>query len=339
MCALPLAAQSKLENVTDQAEAVLAILDAQEAGKGISEADLNKLFQTEGHRRWTEREKTLKHEYSVDFWKKFLASDKLRADRGKIKALLETSKRFDSNSALKNILAYLPSEAEIKAKVYFVINPNGNSFVFEGNSIFLALDPSFSPEFFETAVLHEMHHIGMASVKKKCYLPKVEKLAPTVKDAADCLVTFGEGFAMLAAAGGVDRDPHATTPAIYRGYWEKELACVNEDAKKIEKFLFDVIEGRLKGEAINDAYMAFFSGFQGAWYTVGWRMSVAVERAYGREKLMDCMRDPRLLLRTFNSLAAKEKMPAWSSELLDILDGKSVAKTVVSKEEGAKSKG
>ena len=48
--------------------------------------------------------------------------------------------------------------------------------------------------------------------------------------------------------------------------------------------------------------MEFF-GVQGPWYTVGWKMAVLIEGTYGRERLIECMCDMRLLLSTYNEAA------------------------------------
>ena len=65
--------------------------------------------------------------------------------------------------------------------------------------------------------------------------------------------------------------------------------------------------------------MRFF-GEQGAWYTVGWKMAVTIERQRGREHLVRCMRDPRHLVTTWNAIAATDTgLPQWSEELVDAL--------------------
>ena len=47
---------------------------------------------------------------------------------------------------------------------------------------------------------------------------------------------MGEGFAMLAAAGGPDIHPHAVSDAKERARWDHDLANFNEDLKKVESF-------------------------------------------------------------------------------------------------------
>jgi hypothetical protein len=60
--------------------------------------------------------------------------------------------------------------------------------------------------------------------------------------------------------------------------------------------------------------MTFF-GNQGPWYTVGWRMAVTIERRFGRSRLIDCIADDRLFLRTYNAAADGTPLPRWSTDL------------------------
>ncbi len=65
-----------------------------------------------------------------------------------------------------------------------------------------------------------------------------------------------------------------------------------------------------------------FYGVQGPWYTVGWRMSVLIEKTYGRPRLIECMCDLRKLPLTYNRAAARhnrrsaDKLALWSETLL-----------------------
>ena len=96
---------------------------------------------------------------------------------------------------------------------------------------------------------------------------------------------FGEGFAMLAAAGGPDVHPHAVSGADERARWDKDVANFDADLKKVEQFLLDMLDGKLSEEEIQKIGFSFF-GIQGPWYTVGWKMSVVIEKTYGRARLI-----------------------------------------------------
>lgn len=122
--------------------------------------------------------------------------------------------------------------------------------------------------------IHELHHIGFSSCDRVLEA-NLAKLPPPVREANEWVGAFGEGFAMLAAAGDPDRHPHAASKAETRARWDRDMARFDEDLKQVEAFLLDVAEGRLKGQAVAERGMSFF-GEQGAWYTVGWRMASTI---------------------------------------------------------------
>jgi hypothetical protein len=87
-------------------------------------------------------------------------------------------------------------------------------------------------------------------------------------------------------------------------------------------FFLDVIDQRLVGKVKIDEKAYSFFGEQGPWYTVGYQMSVVIERRYGCRRLIACMLDPRELLASYNPAATernsstKDKLPLWSPELM-----------------------
>ena len=98
-------------------------------------------------------------------------------------------------------------------------------------------------EKFENTLAHELHHIGYAgSCPSKQAADEIGKLPPHVRSALTWIGAFGEGFAMLAAAGGPEIHPHAVSNPEERARWDKDVANFNEDFKKVEKFLLDVLE-------------------------------------------------------------------------------------------------
>ena len=209
------------------------------------------------------------------------------------------------------MLAYLPAQARIRAKVFPVIKPKPNSFVFDVTNdptIFLYVDPAVSGAQFANTVRHEVHHIGLGSVASASEAA-LEDLPARAKAAAEWMGGFGEGMAMLAAAGGADVHPHTFSSAEDRARWDRDVAHFARDLRTVERFFLDVIDGRLKGDAIREKAFTFY-GVQGPWYTVGWKMAALVE----------CMLDPRRLLATYNRVVksgkAGEPLAAWSPRLL-----------------------
>lgn len=132
---------------------------------------------------------------------------------------------------------------------------------------------------------------------------------------------FGEGFAMLAAAGAPDVPPHATSSPDEGARWDKDMANFNDDLRRVETFFINVLENRLTEDQIQETSSSFF-GIQGLWYTVGWKMSVLIEKTYGRPKLIECICDQRKLLPTYNKAAARnnrashERPALWSASLI-----------------------
>ena len=173
-------------------------------------------------------------------------------------------------------------------------------------AIFLYIDPSESAASFEHDVAHEMHHIGLSSVDKQ-YEQKIASLPHTAKRTAELMGLFGEGEAMLAAAGGPDVDPVATESQEIKDNWVRGKRDFNSDLTKVSDFFLQVLNGKLQDEAIGEKASEFF-GLQGPWYTVGYKMAVMVERRYGRAALIECMSDPRLLLARYNAAAEEINM-------------------------------
>ena len=310
---------------TEEAEAVLAILDKRAAGAAVSNSDWERLFATEPYTRLKKREAGMHRDFSDDDFKKFVVSPELAARATALRQTLAAWKQADLAASARRVLSYLPEQATIKAKVFPVIKPISNSFVFETDSdptIFLYLNPEESAAKFENTVAHELHHIGYASIAPLADA-REKDVPPTVKQAVEWMGAFGEGFAMLAAAGGPDVDPHAASSPKEHARWDHDLASFNEDLVSVQQFFLDLIDKRLvDNEKINERASAFFGDAQGAWYTVGYKMAVIVEKRFGRKVLIDCMLDPRELLARYNQAAeeinrgGKEQLALWSPELM-----------------------
>lgn len=315
--------------VTDEAEAVLHVLQKRAEGAEITESDWEKIFSSEGYVRLKKRELSFSRSFEDAAFREFVLSDDLLERREALAATLAKWRSIDPASAGQKALAYLHRDATIAAKIYPVIKPRENSFVFEVKTdpaIFLYLDPAVNADKFENTLAHELHHIGFGD---GCPNPDVkarrEKLPEGLRNALKWTGAFGEGLAMLAAAGASNIHPHAVSDAKERAEWDANMLNFDADLKKVEAFLIDVAEGKLKGEEENKAGFAFF-GVQGPWYTVGWKMAAVIETVYGREKMFESFCDNSRLLKTYNSAAKRyerrtdEKLSRWSKDLLDRFD-------------------
>lgn len=314
--------------VTDEADAVLAILARKKAQQPITDADWQRLFNSEGYVRLKKRETAMRRSFADADFKAFVLSDSL-AERAR--ALAETIARWKSANAVRaaNLaLAYLPKQAGIRAKIYPVIKPRDNSFVFELNTdpaIFLFLDPTMSKEKFENYLAHELHHVGYGTAcPTKPTKEAIAQLPQNIQTVIKYLGAFGEGFAMLAAAGGPDVHPHAVGSDADRARWDHDVANFNKELRTVEKFFLDVLANRLSETQINETVSTFF-GAQGPWYTVGWKMCVLIEKTFGRRTLIDVLCDQRKLLPTYNRAAvvfnrkARNPLPLWSPSLVEAI--------------------
>ncbi len=315
--------------VTDEADAVLAILVKKKSNQQITDTDWQRLFATEGYVRLKKREASMKRSFEDADFKNFVLSDQLAQKSEVLAETLAAWRRADITRSAQLALAYLPKDAHIMAKIYPVIKPRENSFVFEVKSdpaIFLFVDPKVRREEFENTLAHELHHIGYGSSCPNAQATQeTSKLPISTQTVIQLIGAFGEGFAMLAAAGGPDVHPHAVSSSEERARWDRDMANFNVDLKKVEQFLADILGGRLSEEQIQDTASSFF-GIQGPWYTVGWKMSVVIEKTYGRATLIECICDQRKLLPTYNRAVIQynrktgEQLATWSPSLLAAIE-------------------
>jgi hypothetical protein len=84
----------------------------------------------------------------------------------------------------------------------------------------------------------------------------------------------------------------------------------------------DTIYGDLRNDAVRHEGSIFF-GYRGPWYTVGYRMAVAIERELGRPALIATLADPREFVARYNEAAVKAnvkngggRLPLFSAEIL-----------------------
>src|ERR1044072_186702 len=318
------AAQVNVRLVTDEPEAVLAVLAKRKANQTITETDWQRIFQSEGFVRLKKRETSMQRSFEEADFKTFVMSDEVAQRASSLEETLARWKSADVSGAALLALAYLQKDAQIRAKIYPVIKPRENSFVFEVKedpAIFLYLDPAVGQKKFENTLAHELHHIGYgSSCSATSTSEEIKKLPANAQIALKWVSAFGEGFAMLAAAGGPDVHPHAVSGADERARWDKDVANFDADLKKVEQFFLDILGNKLTEDQIEKTAYSFF-GVQGPWYTVGWKMSVVIEKTFGRAKLIECFCDQRKLLATYNEAAAKHNLPLWSRSIVDALRG------------------
>lgn len=312
---------------SSEADQALAIIAKHNAGRDITDADWKTFFATEPYQRLKKREAAMHSDFTDDDFKKFLLSTQLDLQYHALRRRLDEWKHADMKAAARRALAYLPASARVRTKVFLLIKPKLNSFVFDVDTdpaIFLYLDPTISKQAFASAVSHEMHHIGLSSTDK-IYAATIASLPSAPKMAAEAMSAFGEGEAMLAAAGGPDVPPDQYEAVDVRQNWARGMQAFNPDLGTLNQFFLDVAQAKLNEDAANQKAIAFFGDIQGPWYTVGYKMAIIVEKRFGRPALIQCMLDRRLLLVRYNQAAEElnkntnEKLPLWSTQLLDLV--------------------
>lgn len=313
--------------VTDEADAVLAVLDKRATSASVTEQDWQRLFSSEGYRRLKQREASLQRAFEDSTFRSFVLSSDLLARRAALRAALEKWASVDLMAAARRAFTYLPDHATIRVKVYPSIKPRTNTFVFEPRTdpaIFFYLDPAVSPAKFENILAHEFHHIGLASACPESV--DTTALAAVVA----WMGGFAEGRAVLAAAGSPDAHPHATSDRAEHAIWERDYANVARDMRRLEEFYHTVADGALADDELTRRGMAFVntdSVPQGPFYTVGYLMARTVEQQLGRERLVASTCDPPRFLADYNEAAARHnraaraQLPLWSEALLRRVGG------------------
>lgn len=309
--------------VTDEAEAVLAIAGKAARGTTPDSADWARLFSSEGYIRLKEREVGMGRAFTDSAFRAFVLSSELHERLPRLAPALESWRAFDPSRAAARVFAYLPAGTELRARIYPVVKPLTNSFVWDlqrNPAIFFYLNPEEATAKSENTLAHELHHVGVASACRGR-----NDIGGTAGAARRWMSGFAEGLAVLAAAGGADVHPHAASTPAERAVWERDVARWKEDFVEVERFLLDVARGRAGDDAaVARRGMRFINADsipQGAFYTVGWKMGAMIERELGRAALIDAICDGPSLLKAYNSAAARaqmrdEPLPRWSDDLL-----------------------
>jgi len=311
--------------VTDEARAVLALLARRARGEEPAAAEWEALFASEGYRRLQQRERSLDRPFDDSAFRSFVRSDTLLGRAEALRGTLDSWVHVDPSAAARHAFAYLPPTAIIHAKVYPVIKPRPNSFVFEPRTnpaIFLYLDPTVSSAKLENILTHELHHIGVGSV---CPAEVSDSILPQpVRTTLEWMGGFAEGRAMLAASAGPTIHPHASSDSAERAVWDRDVAHVERDLRRLEVYFLALLDGQLaEGEQTRRgmSFIATEDVPQGPYYTVGWLMATVVERQLGRQQLVATLCDPVGFLSDYNRAAitlnrtSAGRLPLWSDML------------------------
>ena len=305
--------------VRDALDVTTGILGNRAVGREVPEQMWDSLFHTRGYLRLKERELGLQRPFTDSAFRAFLLSDTLLARLPELLPAVRLWSEVSIGSAAAKAAAYLPAGTPIRAWLYPLIKPKGNSFVNRGPDgvmgIFIYVDPTMPPSELRTTLAHELHHVGYTAA---CGGKSDSTGSPAEQSLRQVLGAFGEGLAMLAAAGGPDIDPNTMSRKSMRETWAKNMGQVGEHLGAIDSLVQDVASGRTTSPDSVIARAVTFFGDQGPWYTVGWLMGSTVEKASGRARLITIICDPAALILEYQRIAeaGRESTPRWSENSL-----------------------
>lgn len=317
--------------ITDETDAALDIMRTHHSGLIPTEHQWSLLFHSQGYEHLREREAAMGRAFTDSSFAAFLTADTVVGRLPEMERVVPGLERTDVGSAARMALAYLPPNTPIRARLYLEIKPITNSFVFQGRdsipSIFLYVRPQETAAQLRNTLAHELHHIGTNAACRGFVYADSLHASPSELMLLDYLTAFGEGRAMLAAAGGPDVHPHEFDADSIRARWDRDVAHAPEDMKDLSGFISDVTAGRIStADSVKRRGNSYF-GVQGPWYTVGWLMASTVERHLGRDALIGTLCDPVAFLKQYNQVARRSNstthtsLPLWPSPVIASLSG------------------
>jgi len=311
---------------TGEAQAAVALIEALAASRTPDETEWQALFASRGYQRLKAREAAMKRDFTDADFRAFLTAPETVARAVPLRTALDRWQVDPSGAAAARALAYLPPGTRLRATIFPMVKPKPNEFVFDLSgdpAIFLMLNPAVRPEKAANTLAHELHHIGMGAACSA----KPQGADPGRAALIGWLGAYGEGLAMLAAAGGPAIHPHADSDVAERAEWDRNAANFAAELAEQDAWFRSVLAGTAGDEAAISAKMRGYFGTQGAWYTVGWRMAQTIETNLGRARTIDAFCRPASLLATYNRAAALQekrggtRLPRWDAALAARLAG------------------
>jgi len=313
---------ARLRVVADEADAALAVIRA--PTPEAADQAWQRVRASEGYWALRVREAAFHRSVTDSAFRAFLRSDSTARRAPALEATLTRWRHADIRESVRRAAAYLPPGTAFHATLYFEVKPRLNTFVFKtdsGPSIFVADDPSIGAASFENEIAHELHHIGYEAACPGLDTSQATPLASVTT----WMGAFGEGWAMLAAAGGPDVYPHAGDDSSARATWDRNYGNVAADLAQLDRFFTDILDRRVTNrDTVTARAMSFFGTVQGPWYTVGYLMTRTVEKAHGHAALMATLCHPtQLVLRYQRTARAQDAagghLPLWSDALIQHL--------------------
>ncbi|HXT14227.1 MAG TPA: DUF5700 domain-containing putative Zn-dependent protease [Gemmatimonadaceae bacterium] len=307
--------------VADESEASVAIIEHHAHAEPVEPSEWRALFNSAGYRALVARDSTFGSPRDDSAFARFLMRDSLAARVRDLSEQVRAMAHLDVTRAAQQALSYAPPNARIVATIFPVVKPQSNSFVFGPDTapqLFLFVNVDETSAHFFNRLTHELHHVALNTA---CAADPAPTLAEPVHALVRNLGGFGEGLAMLAAAGSPNVDANAESDAATRARWDAGVRAYPRQFAQIEKMVRDVVEGRIATRDSVRALAQTFYGAQGPWYVVGWKMAATIEQVFGRQTLIAAMCDPRRLMAAYNRAAAlaSTSLPRWDPQLLAAL--------------------
>lgn len=308
----------------DALNAAFAILTDRKNGRSIAPERWTTLFASNGYRKLAERETAMGRTFTEDGFRAFLMSDTLLARYEELERAARAWSTMNVEEAARYARSYLPTGTQILTTVYPLIKPVTNSFVHRSTDgtmgIFMYLDTQAPAAELRTTLSHELHHIGLATA---CTEREIAQTDPALRTLLIRLGAFGEGIAMLAAAGAPTINPNIDSRQQRLAEWNASISDLT-GFRDIETYIRDVRDKRITDPDSITRKSFDFYGNQGPWYTVGWTMASSVERAFGRPHLIPLLCDPVALMRSYNEAAPRlgvhgRQLPRWSEDVLQFV--------------------
>lgn len=313
--------------ISDQVEVVIDILKRTEENNKISKEHWNKLFHTQGFQLLEKRESEMNEGIKKSEFKGYII-DKIASD-GYLpyEKSLDKLNKLDLDEIIESTKDYLPDNTNLDTDIIPVIKPQKNSFIHKINDklvLFLYLEPDIIKEKMENKLIHELHHIGFDYVYQNSDYSYLLKPAQKVIEWTNA---FGEGFAMLAAAQGLENHPNKFDEDL-KSKWDKNMENYNKDFHKIQNFLLTILEGHFADERklYNRGFQLMTNnGGQGSWYTVGYKIAVVIEKTASRDLLIKCMQDLTQLYCHYNRLVKQynkkqnKNLHKWDQKIINVL--------------------
>lgn len=312
----------------EECDAVVRIIEKKRLDADITDGDWKKIFSSEGYRLWKQRAELIHRGLSDQDFKKFVLSDSLSTSYDSLSRTLAELRAWNSRNALHNALAYLPAGTTITANVHLLIAPPPSAYVSRGlngtPAVVVNLQSDRSAAKIENLIAHELFHIGYSAILKSITrdIAVDTSLPSNYLSVILEIASLSEGMATLAAAGAPDNHPHHASTPEGRKRWDVNMQSFDSHFNAIDRFFLDMIGGGLTQDEIVEMDSSFH-GYLGPWYTVGWKVSVTIEKALGRTTLIECIKDPRKLPAAYNQAAVltnrsdKTSLPLFSKQLIN----------------------